>query len=85
MLGDYQAIIIHAAFRERANIIPVMHASCGPFLECFHSSGWTFCFLKWPKGLSKNKVANLRDVTRANLSKIIYVILGQTLRVALGG
>ncbi len=29
--------------------------------------------------MSKNKVANLRDVTRVNLSKIIYVILGQTL------
>ncbi len=32
------------------------------------------------KGLSKNKISNLRDVTRVNLSKIIYVILGQTLR-----
>ncbi len=32
--------------------------------------------------MSRNKVANLRDVTRVNLSKIIYVILGQTLRTA---
>ncbi len=29
--------------------------------------------------MSRNKVANLRDVTQVNLSKIIHVILGQTL------
>jgi len=31
-------------------------------------------------GLSINKVSNLCDVTRVNLSKIIHVILGQALR-----
>jgi len=43
---------------------------------CF-SSMW-LSFIR-SKGLSRNKIVNLRDVTQVNLSKIIHVNLGQTL------
>jgi len=43
------------------------------------ASRWILYSFYCPKGLSRNKVANLRDVTQVNLSKIIHVILGQTL------
>jgi len=40
----------------------------------------SFIKLWLSKGLSKNKIVNLRDVTQVNLFKIIHVILGQTLK-----